>query len=61
MKNFNVANLLNISLWCIEGHKLTVKWFKIVTKIFGSLEISRTFALPFEKRVARKAESSYED
>ena len=38
-----------------------VKSVKKVAEKFGSLEISRTFALPFEKRAADEAGSSLED
>ena len=37
------------------------KVVKICKEKFGSKEKSRTFALPFEKRVAAEAESSYKD
>ena len=37
------------------------KRLKNVAEKFGSKEKSRTFALPFEKRVAVKAGSSLED
>ena len=37
------------------------KSLKFVAKKFGGYEKKRTFALPFEKRVADEAESSYKD
>ena len=35
------------------------KQLKFIAEKFGSEEKSRTFALPFEKRVVEKARSSY--
>ena len=46
------------------GHSVVIKCekrLKIIAEKFGSKEKSRTFALPFEKRVAVKAKSSYKD
>ena len=44
-----------------DGIKKCEKRLKNVVEKFGSKEKSRTFALPFEKRVAVKAGSSYRD
>ena len=43
-----------------SGEKV-LKKLKNVAEKFGSKEKSGTFALPFEKRVAVKARSSYQD
>ena len=43
------------------GEKICKKVSRKLQKKIGGLEKSRTFALPFEKRVAEEAESSYKD
>ena len=45
----------------VEGGEKELKKLKNIAEKFGSKEKSGTFALPFEKRVAVKAGSSYQD
>ena len=52
---------MDVKQLLICGSLFYVFGCKIVFEKFGSKEKSRTFALPFEKRVADEAESSYED
>ena len=49
---------LIISGMCYFGRKGVEKRLKIVAEKLASKEKSRTFALPFEKRVVDKAKSS---
>ena len=57
----NLLIFLIISGVVYDGIKKCEKRLKNVAEKFGSKEKSRTFALPFEKRVADKAESSLQD
>ena len=49
---------LILNRMCCSGRKGVEKRLKIVAEKLASKEKSRTFALPFEKRVVDKARSS---